>query len=74
MAQILQDYIMTSEISITIYSLSIPFRHSIAPRFISWPQNQDVVEGDSITLECIVENCTSLMLSNQFIPVSKNLK
>ena len=45
-------------------------RHSIAPRFISWPENPSLVEGESLRLELHIENCNSVLLSRDFCPVS----
>jgi len=45
-------------------------RHSLRPRFTSWPANQTVVEGESVTVECCVEGCNSVWLSRDFVPQS----
>ena len=50
-------------------NVSVP-RHSISPRFTRWPENPSVLEGDSLNLEVGVENCTSVILSRDFCPVS----
>ena len=44
-------------------------RHSVGPRFTSWPANQVVCEGDTVTVECGVENCSSVVMSRHFVPV-----
>ena len=41
----------------------------MAPRFVSWPQNQEVVEGSNVTIECSLENCSTLIMSRDFVPV-----
>ena len=45
----------------------------MGPRFVSWPVNQEVDEGNTVTVECNVENCSSLIMSREFLPVI-NLK
>jgi len=45
-------------------------RHSMGPRFVSWPTNQEVVEGSNVTIECSLENCSTLILSRDFLPKS----
>ena len=41
----------------------------MGPRFTSWPANQVVCEGDTVTVECGVENCSSVVMSRHFVPV-----
>ena len=41
----------------------------MGPRFTSWPANQVVCEGDTLTVECGVENCSSVVMSRHFVPV-----
>ena len=43
----------------------------MGPRFVSWPKNQEVVEGSTVTIECSVENCSTLIMSRDFLPVIK---
>ena len=45
-------------------------RHSIAPRFLSWPENPTVMEGEKLRLEVNIQNCSSVLLSRDFSPVS----
>ena len=45
-------------------------RHSLIPRFTSWPHNQIVNEGDTVHISCTLESCNSLFISRYFIPVS----
>ena len=46
-------------------------RHSVGPRFSQWPTNQDVLEGETVAIECTIDNCNSAILSKDFIPVSE---
>merc|ERR1711892_1245807 len=45
-------------------------RHSMGPRFVDWPRNQEVVEGATVKVECSVENCSTLIMSRDFLPKS----
>jgi len=45
-------------------------RHSLIPRFTSWPHNQIVNEGDTVHISCTLESCNSLFISRYFIPHS----
>ena len=41
----------------------------MGPRFVTRPPNPIVEEGDTVTIQCCVEGCSSLLLSRDFLPV-----